>query len=315
MAIFIRAAACSNKGRVRMNNEDNFYLDGLFMDETQRDQGGLFNKDELSRGLFAVCDGMGGEEAGEEASLLSVKLCDRYRKEGMSTQPEKLAEFLKNGCKEVLRQARENGNHSGATIAMLIAAEDGLYAANMGDSRIYRLVGKGLEQVSEDHTEIQRLLRKRLITPAQAKTHPKRHMILQYWGMPLGIAPFQPFISRKIPYAAGERFLICSDGLTDMVENNRIAQLLRQRKSIKDITQELVDEALQNGGKDNVTVLILEVCDSEGTVEPNQPLLMDDSLQKLLKPVKGWWFATLALGIASMCVLMRLAELVAQYFR
>lgn len=312
MSIFINSAVCSNKGRVRTNNEDNFYLDGLFMDETKRDQGGVFEKNDLTQGLFAVCDGMGGEEAGEEASLLAVRICDRYRLEGMSTQPEDLARFLKDGCKEVLQQARQNDNHSGATVSLLIATEDGLYAANMGDSRIYRLVGGDIEQVSEDHTEIQRLLRKRLITQAQAKAHPKRHMILQYWGMPLGIAPFKPFISRRIPYNVGERFLICSDGLTDMVDNSRIAQLLRQRKNVKEVTQDLVNEALQNGGKDNVTVMVLEICDSECTVEPNQALYSVASIKKLFLSVKAWWFTTLVLGAVSICVLIRWAVTIFQ---
>lgn len=260
MAVKLNAAACSNKGCRRHNNEDNFCLNGLFMQRSEMDRGGLFKLVAQGDALFAVCDGMGGEEAGEEASLLSAQLCAQYLKGGsLSSEREKLRSFMHQGCVSVLKQAQKNENHSGSTVTMIIADKSGLHAANMGDSRIYRLTAKGMTQISEDHTEIQRLLKLGAITPDQVKTHPKRHMIRQYWGMPLSIAPFTPYIGPAMPYVNGEKYLLCSDGLTDMLEDCEIEAILRQSKPVDQICQELIDAALLRGGRDNVTAIVLEV--------------------------------------------------------
>lgn len=302
MAMQIYAAACSNKGCVRKNNEDNFFLNGRFMQKGERDNGGLYTVKSTGKALYAVCDGMGGEEAGEEASLLSVQLCERYLdQQDAAPTPETLREFLHNGCEEVLAQAEKNDNHSGSTVSLMIAYEGGLYAANMGDSRIYRLTANRMEQVSEDHTEVQRLLRQRAIKEEDIPRHPKRHMILQYWGMPLSIAPFQPFVSRLIPCVSGEKYLLCSDGLTDMVGNDRIEQILRQRKNVDSIAQELVQEALHNGGRDNVTVVILEIRDEDGTVPPqDKPTVEPKTPSSLPKNrQKSLWLSVLIALLAA----------------
>lgn len=263
---FLAAAACSDKGKNRQNNEDNFCLNGKYMARGEMDEGGLFACSAQGRAVFAVCDGMGGEEAGEEASLLSAQICAScLQDEGFRADDKKLRAFLLDGCISVMKQAQKNENRSGSTVSVIVAEEDGLHAANMGDSRIYRLTGGRLAQVSEDHTEVQRLLRRGVITKAQIKTHPRRHMILQYWGMPLSVAPFSPYIAPVIPYVNGDRFLICSDGLTDMLEDARIEAILAQRdKKPEGICRELVQAALDNGGRDNVTVLVFEVHDEAG---------------------------------------------------
>lgn len=256
------AAACSNKGCRRSNNEDNFCLNGKYMPREEMDEGGLYKCTAEGNAVFAVCDGMGGEEAGEEASLLSAQLCARYLKDGnMSSGRKELHAFFLDGCISVMKQAQKNNNRSGSTVSMIIADSSGLHAANMGDSRIYRLTADAFIQISEDHTEVQRLLKKGIITKEQIKTHPKRHMIRQYWGMPLSVAPFSPYFAPVIPYADGDKYLICSDGLTDMLEDHEIEGLLRQSKPVEEICQDLVDEALRHGGKDNVTVVVFEVQD------------------------------------------------------
>lgn len=256
------AAACSNIGCRRTNNEDNFCLNGQYMQREEMDKGGLYACRAEGKAIFAVCDGMGGEDAGEEASLLSVQLCARFLKDGaMSTERKALQAFFMDGCVSVMKQAQRNNNRSGSTVSLIIADDDGLYAANMGDSRIYRLSKQGFAQISEDHTEVQRLLKKGLIRKEEIKTHPKRHMIRQYWGMPLSVAPFSPYFAPRIPYQRGDKYLICSDGLTDMLEDVQIEAMLKQEKPVGEICQELVDEALRHGGKDNVTVLVFEIED------------------------------------------------------
>jgi len=262
MGIQLWASACSDKGCVRQNNEDSFCLNGFYLEKQNMDQGGLFKCHVLPDTLFAVCDGMGGEEAGEEASLLSVKLCAEFLK-----TPEKWAErnniesFLYSSCKAVYDQAKLRGNRSGATLALTLMNKDGVRVANMGDSRIYRLHRGKMRQISYDHTEIHQLLLQGKIRPEDVKTHPKRHMINQYWGMPLDRAPFTPYVTECIPYTPGDRYLLCSDGLTDMLTDEQIAQILAKDESVEHISQMLVHQAKLNGGRDNVTVIVVEVRD------------------------------------------------------
>lgn len=267
MSVKLKAAACSNKGRIRQNNEDNFCLNGHIMQREEMDRGGLFKCSVPPNTIFAVCDGMGGEEAGERASLLSVQMCAQALEKGTHLEDEEqMRRFLREGCEAVFEQAQRSGNHSGATLALAYAHQDRLCIANMGDSRIYRVTREGMEQVSVDHTEMRRLLSIGSITPAEISTHPHRHMILQYWGMPLEVADFQPHIN-AFPYVNGERYLLCSDGLTDMLSDLEIADILSGDRPVDSLCSDLVASALKHGGRDNVTVLVLEVVKSEGQPE------------------------------------------------
>ena len=263
MSVKLRAAACSNKGRIRQNNEDNFCLNGHIMQREEMDRGGLFKCSVRPNTIFAVCDGMGGEDAGENASLLSAQMCAQALQTGKHLEDEEqMRRFLHEGCEAVYQQAQRNGDHSGATMALVYAHQDRLCIANMGDSRIYRISEEGMEQVSVDHTEMRRLLNNGSITPADISTHPHRHMILQYWGMPLEIADFQPHIN-AFPYVNGERYLLCSDGLTDMLSDQEIESIVSGDKPVESLCSNLISSALKHGGRDNVTVLVLEVVKTE----------------------------------------------------
>lgn len=264
MAIQLLASACSDKGCVRQNNEDSFCLNGFHLERQDMDKGGLFKCHVRPNTLFAVCDGMGGEEAGEEASLLSVKMCGEFLKtpEKWSDEGE-IKAFLHSGCQAVYDQARQRGNRSGATIALTLMGKNGVRIANMGDSRIYRLHQGKLTQISYDHTEMHKLLLQGKIRPEDIPTHPKRHMINQYWGMPLERAPFTPYVSETIPYVPGDRYLLCSDGLTDMLSDEQIEGLLSAKEPVERISERLVAQAKRNGGRDNVTVIVVEVTQIE----------------------------------------------------
>ena len=284
MAIKLLASACSDKGCVRKNNEDSFCLNGHYLPREKMDDGGLFKCKAEPYALFAVCDGMGGAEFGEEASLLSVMRCSASlsAKEDLFDR-EKLIYFLRDGCQAVYDQARQRGNRSGATMALLVAGQDRLRIANMGDSRIYRLHKGAMQQISLDHTEMQRLLNAGLIKPEEVKTHPKRHMILQYWGMPLDRAPLTPDISKSIPYEDGDRYLLCSDGLTDMLTDKQIAALLSKNDPVEKISEQMVRQAKAHGGRDNVTVVVMEVkvTADEKTAAKKQPKKQGKQLQSM----------------------------------
>ena len=312
MSVKLKAAACSNKGRIRQNNEDNFCLNGHIMQREEMDRGGLFKCSVQPNTIFAVCDGMGGEEAGEKASLLSVQMCAQALQTGMHLEDEEqMRRFLHDGCEAVSQQAQRDGNHAGATLALAYAHQDRICIANMGDSRIYRVTGEGMEQVSVDHTEMRRLLSIGAITPAEISTHPHRHMILQYWGMPLQIADFQPYIN-AFPYVDGERYLLCSDGLTDMLSDQEIASVLSTDKPVEKLCSDLVASALQHGGRDNVTVLVFEVVKSEE--QPEKTLAPSAGKMEQLRSLRiqrrrlAWLMALLCAGDAMLAAawLMRL---------
>ncbi len=260
MAVRLQAAACSDKGYKRQNNEDNFCINGKYMDLKESEHGALYICEASPCALFAVCDGMGGEDAGEEASLLSCKLCAEYLKRKKEfVQRSRIEAFLRDACEKVFNQAKQKSNRSGSTVAILFAARDGLRVANMGDSRIYLYRDGELFQLSQDHTQMQYLLEMGKIRREEIKTHPQRHVIRQYWGMPVGLATFSPYVSEQIAYKKGDVYLLCSDGLTDMLSDVEIVGVLARSESVEKISRMLVAEALSKGGVDNTTAVVVRV--------------------------------------------------------
>ena len=259
MSAIINAAVCSNMGKVRKNNEDNFYFNGLYMDESQRNGGGTFkhSSDDPIQ-IYAVCDGMGGEEGGEDASLSAVRALEQYaRTTRKADGTEQLKELLQQISDTIEDNAREKGFHSGTTIAMAVICEDKVRIIHVGDSRVYCLENGKLSRKTVDHSEVQRMFSMGLITAEEMNTHPKRHVITQFLGMSRSSAPVAPTISDREQIRAGQRYLLCSDGLTDMVRDHDIEKILASAANAEDAVKQLTIAALQNGGKDNVTSICL----------------------------------------------------------
>lgn len=289
------AAVCSDKGRVRQNNEDNFYMNGRWMPMDQMDRGmtaSASSRDDAQ--LFAVCDGMGGESAGEVASSAVVTALHGLRgKHPGGVSPAQLTDALNDISTDIYRQARSEGMRSGSTFVGLLWQHDAMRAANVGDSRAYRLSGGKLKQLSADHSEVQRLVAMGLITPEAARVHPKRNVINQYLGMPSEEISVEPTLSDTMPAQPGDRYLLCSDGLTDMVEDASIEKALSQAANAQDAAVRLVQSALKNGGKDNVTVLCVFVRKG-GVLAGHSPLK------------KAMLFGGLALGLTGLAFLAEL---------
>ncbi len=261
MSIIIDAAVCSNMGKVRKNNEDNFYFNGLYMDESQRNSGGLFN---LAAGdpiqIYAVCDGMGGEEGGEDASLAAVRSLMQYSQTTRKANgTDQLKEMLQQISDTIEDNAKRKGFHSGTTIAMVVICDDTIRIVHVGDSRVYCMENGKLERKTVDHSEVQRMFSMGLITRQEMDTHPKRHVISQFLGMPREDALVAPTISDREQLKGGQRYLICSDGLTDMVKDPEIEAILARAANAEEAVKQLTIAALHNGGKDNVTSICLFV--------------------------------------------------------
>ena len=278
MSIIIDAAVCSNMGKVRKNNEDNFYFNGLYMDESQRNSGGLFN---LAAGdpiqIYAVCDGMGGEEGGEDASLAAVRALMQYSQTTRKPNgTDQLKEMLQQVSDTIEENAKRKGFHSGTTIAMVVICDDTIRIVHVGDSRVYCLENGKLDRKTVDHSEVQRMFSMGLITREEMDTHPKRHVISQFLGMPREDALVSPTVSDREQLKGGQRYLICSDGLTDMVKDPEIEAILSKAANAEDAVKQLTIAALHNGGKDNVTSICLFI----GNEKNAKGSMSMDSLKK-----------------------------------
>ena len=256
---FVEAAALNHKGNVRQNNEDSFYLDGVFMAKEDMNKGGLFRKTcQSASQIYSVCDGMGGEAAGEEASFAAVQYIAQHRSVIKDIEnPDKLKHFVCELSNKVYEVGQTLKARCGTTTTICLIRNDKARLLHVGDSRIYRLHNLRLEQMTVDHSEVQRMVTLGLISQEEAKVHPKRHVISQHLGMSPQEVTVEPGLSDLLTLEENDRYLLCSDGLTDMVPDEAISEAMTNAATAAEACDTLVRLALKNGGRDNVTVLTL----------------------------------------------------------
>jgi PPM family protein phosphatase len=210
--------------------------------------------------LFVIADGMGGAQAGEVASKTSVESFDRELPEG---PPERiLRETIEGANRTIHRLARQDPNLTGmgttTTAAILDEAKEEVAIGHVGDSRAYRLRRGKLERLTRDHSLVEEMRRKGQLTEAQAEDHPQRSIITRA----LGPEPEVQVDLQTVPAQAGDVFLICSDGLTTMLDDDHIERLLARATSMPNAVRALVDEANRAGGRDNISVIAFKVVDA-----------------------------------------------------
>jgi PPM family protein phosphatase len=203
--------------------------------------------------VFVVADGMGGAKAGEVASKAAADAFDRRMPEG---PPEgALQETIEAANREIHELARKDPSRSGMgttlTAAIVDSESEEVVIGHVGDSRAYRLRDGRLEQLTRDHSLVEELRRKGQLTDDQATDHPQRSIITRA----LGPEPEVEVDLQTVPARPGDVFLLCSDGLTTMIDDARIAQLLTEIDSMERAVRTLVGEANQAGGRDNITAV------------------------------------------------------------
>ncbi len=241
-----RAAGLTDLGFVRSSNQDAFALEDALQ-------------------LWVVADGMGGHAGGEVASRLAVDAViahARSRADIGAAAPSSAERLLQDAMaaaqRAILDEARAQTGLAGmgtTCVALRISAAPESFAtiAHVGDSRAYRLRGDRLEQLTQDHSIVDDYVRRGLITPAQAFTHPLRHVL----SRALGSENASDADVGTHDLEDSDLIMLCTDGLTKMVEDDRIGDLLRQERGAPDqACQALVQEALSRGGADNVTVIV-----------------------------------------------------------
>lgn len=250
-------------GKVRKNNEDSFL--GLAIDSTGVRYLGKFGEAdcESSDYIFAVSDGMGGAMAGEFASKIAVekitRLFPRLFRQNASGISSGFSDVMVEVFAEIHRallylgSCYEECSGMGATLSLCWFTPGWMYFGHIGDSRIYYLQADGtLKQVSEDDTYVGWLFRNGQINEREAKNHPRRNILQKALGA--GHQFVEPQVG-AIGLQAGDRFLLCTDGVTDGLYDERIGEILRNEDSARN----LVQEAVSQSGRDNTTALIVDV--------------------------------------------------------
>jgi protein phosphatase len=237
--------AATDIGAVRSSNEDVFVA-------------------EADLRLFLVLDGMGGHAGGEvaaEAAANDLPALAREHLEAMKGRdPRAVRRWLARLIAEENRRIHLQGltrsgfEGMGTTMAMILLLADRAYVANLGDSRAYRFRGGRLTQLSKDHSVIRELVDAGEISAAEATYHQTRGLVTQHLGMPDGANPYV----RSYALKAADRFLLCSDGLTDQVRDETIREVLNVHTDCQEACDILVDLANAHGGIDNVTVVLVE---------------------------------------------------------
>lgn len=236
----MKAVSRTNTGLVRNSNEDAVLTD--------------------MPDLFAIADGMGGYAAGEIASVETIKVLQEEKKNFAGLTGDALCRALQEAASKAnehllsLVSKTPDYEGMGTTLVAVYLAEDGMaYALNIGDSRLYLWRGGELKQITQDHSYVAQLVSKGDITTEEARRHPQRNVILRAVGAD-EVLESDVFSFKVEP---GDRLLLCSDGLSDMASDEEIAAVLAER-NVDKAADELLELALNNGGRDNISVILLD---------------------------------------------------------
>lgn len=242
--IIINAFGKTDVGLMRTINQDSIFV-------STEPVGKLPN-------LFIVADGMGGHKAGDVASRAAI---EKFVKYVCATHMSDPANILDAGIisinKEIYDMANSNKDYSGmgTTFVACTLIDNHVYISNVGDSRLY-LIGRDIRQITRDHSLVEDMVRMGMIDRGEARTHYKKNVITKA----IGVADDKtstPDIF-EIEIEDGEVLLLCSDGLTNMVEDYDIKKIVRSNESIENAVRELIRQANENGGKDNISAIVVK---------------------------------------------------------
>jgi protein phosphatase len=271
------ASVQSDVGCVREINEDS----GRFVrpdDEAQfREKGAM----------LVVCDGMGGHSAGEVASGMAVEIIPEIYFGSGGEGPQALKEAVEEANRRINSAAAvdESKRGMGTTCTALVLQDGQAFAAHVGDSRLYMVRGGRAYQLTEDHSAVQEMVKLGLITKEEARHHEDKNVILRALGTSpeVEVSTLEPFTVR-----AGDRYLLCSDGLYDLVTDEEIEHELSNGGDIESAGQRLIALAKSRGGHDNITVGIIAVAPHGAAHEPGRPNEPGKSDEVNIRATREW---------------------------
>jgi len=227
--------------------------------------------------LFAVADGMGGAQAGEIASKLAAAALEDTDSGGLSGE-ERVTALIQEANRRVYERSNEDPSASGMGTTITVAlVEDGTVTiGHVGDSRAYRYRDGAIEQITEDHSLVNELMKTGKLSPEEAEMHPQRSVITRA----LGTDPDVDIDSFTLKTQAGDVFLLCSDGLTTMVDDNDILGVLEKYHDDLDrVTKSLISAANRGGGEDNITVIAFAIANGGESARSNE-----DTMETVVAP-------------------------------
>ncbi|MDQ4145938.1 MAG: Stp1/IreP family PP2C-type Ser/Thr phosphatase, partial [Actinomycetota bacterium] len=227
--------AQSDVGRVREGNEDSFLVD---------------------EPLFVVADGMGGHLAGDVASSTAVDVILNKSATASAEDPETLADLIRSANSAIWDKAHANPTlrGMGTTCTLVLLHENRAHIAHVGDSRAYLLRDGRLQQITEDHTLVARMVKEGRLQPEEAEHHPQRSIITRA----LGVDAEVEVDLDSLEVQPGDRLMLCSDGLSSMIDHDSIATALKEQAAPQDAADELIKRANDAGGEDNITVVVID---------------------------------------------------------
>jgi len=231
----VKAALRTHVGKVRRQNEDAAWYDE-------------------KRGVFAVADGMGGHLAGEVASGMAIEAVQNMAQKNEFASITVMREAVMSAHEAITRHAQKNPAcmGMGTTLSVMWRGGHYMYIAHVGDSRIYRFRNDALEQITQDHSLVEELVRARIITREEARTHPRRNIITRALGTQGDNLP--DLLAADIK--PGDLWLLCTDGLCGMISDEEIARVLSSGATLEMMAGSLIEKALDAGGRDNVTLVL-----------------------------------------------------------
>ncbi len=291
-------AAATHAGMRGKNNEDRFSVSAYRL-----------GVDDVTPAVFAiVCDGIGGHRAGEVAAEIAVEKISNLIAQSDGTQPvSALRDAIGQASQSIREQAQRNTAQKGmgATCVCVLVIGNRLFAASVGDSRLYLLRGDTIRQLTIDHTWVQEAVEYGALTPEQARKHPNAHVIRRHLGSQTPVVPDfrlklvpgetseQSEANQGLSLIPGDRLLMCTDGLTDLVDDNEIQGAMTALERTAALEQ-LINLANQRGGHDNITIVTLEA--PVGRPETRR-LIVKDMLPVI--PRKPWPLALTCLAAAT----------------
>jgi PPM family protein phosphatase len=240
----LRVGARTDVGRVRQGNEDSYMVHDP---------------------LYAVADGMGGHQGGEVASKIALETLGRLTLEPSGDTAPSLVDAVRQANRDVLEKAATDpGLHGmGTTLTALVTGGERVLLAHVGDSRAYLMRDGQMDQLTEDHTVVEGLVREGRLTPQEAEIHPQRSILTRALGVDGDIEVDETTHDVR----PGDRILLCSDGLTGMVSEQEIQRIMAELEDPQRAAEALVDAANDAGGQDNITAVVLDVLEDDETAD------------------------------------------------
>lgn len=267
--ISYRAAVASALGQGNRENGDNFYFNTRYLTADLIDSQVLLSHKKAQKGLqiYAVSDGTGAESYDEETSAIIVKNLLKYHKilvdDPECDVPNTILDYIDETNKIVNRNIRETGNHNSyGTLALLCVERESTLICSVGDSRVYKFSRGKLQQLTEDHTQAQKMVSLGLLDASKASSHIKRNKLTQYFGeMPEGMS-IEPYMD-AIVSNDGDMYLLCTKGFYETVSKDEIAGILSHQPNPADAVDELMAYATDKGVRDDATIILVRAEDTE----------------------------------------------------